>query len=129
MSMSVFLCIAVIALLLAAGLAVDGAAQAAARRTCQTAAAQVARIGVDAAASTRLDLSPGQAGAVAVSAARRAAADLHPGLTMTAEVGRDGRLHVQATTRIGTLFLGLAGIHELSASGKATAELRPRDAP
>ena len=119
--MSVFVSVAIVALLLAIGLAVDGAAQAHARRTCETAAAQLARIGADASASARIQ------GGDTVGAGRQAAQDaarqLYPGLQVQVSVTASGQLQVRASTSTPTLFLTLMGIDRLSASGQATATL------
>jgi len=121
LSMSVFVCIAVLAILLAGGLAVDGAAQAHARRTCETAAAQIARIGADASASTRIeDRDPAQIGR---QAALEAASRLYPQLQIDVSTTAGGELVVHASTTTDTILLTLIGIAHLSASGSATADL------
>lgn|GEM_PF-753694 len=121
LSMSVFVCIAIFALLLATGLAVDGAAQAHARRTCQTAAAEIARIGTDASASARIE--GGNTVAAGTQAAQAAAQKLYPNLTVQVSVADNARLVVRASTSVPTLFLTLMGIGHLAASGEASATL------
>ena len=122
LSMSVFVCVAVIAILIAGGLAVDGAAQAHARRTCETAAAEVARIGTDATATGRIQKrNEAETGR---RAALDAASRLYPQLQFQVDVTADNQLVVHASTTTDTYLLTLVGIRHLSASGSATAALR-----
>ncbi|MCL2316197.1 MAG: hypothetical protein FWC46_03805 [Actinomycetia bacterium] len=112
----------IVALLLAAGLAVDGSAQVHLRRTCAIAAAQVARAGVDAAAGDRLQEAD-QRMEIAKAAAREAASQLYPGLAFDIVSATDGRLTVRFSGSVPTRFLRLAGVDHLDGSGNATADL------
>jgi len=122
LSLSVLLACCVLALMIAAGLAVDGAIQAEARRSCQIAAATLSRLGADASATDRLGGLDGRAAALA--AARDAAAQRFPGLDITVNIDGTGTLQVAAATRVDTVFLELIGIRSLPASGHASADLR-----
>jgi len=122
LSLSVLLACCVLALLLAAGLAVDGAIQAEARRSCQIAAATLARLGADASATDRLGGLDGHA--AALGAARDAAAQRFPDLDVTVSIDAAGSLQVSASTRVATVFLELIGVKTLPASGRASADLR-----
>ena len=119
-SLSVLVLVVMFALLLVAGLVVDGAAQSGAARRAEQAASEAARAAVDAGATDR------------------AAGRTPPAATMTdaaravlAERGVDGtvamaggRVRVETSTRVPTIFLGLVGITTLRAGGAAAAELR-----
>lgn len=122
-SVSVLVCLLIPVLLLCAGLAVDGAAQAAAHRRAEAVAAQAARAGVDAAAPWLLAGLDG--GATAAAAANQVLA-AHPGIEGEVTVMAADRLQVETLTTVPTVFLGLAGIDELSGRGSAAVELRPR---
>lgn len=120
-ALSVFVAVAVFALLLVCGLVVDGGAQARSVRQAETAAALAARAAADATATARLaGVEPDPV--VAVQAAQRVLAD-YPGLTGEVRLVADG-LEVRTRTRVDTIFLSLIGITSLSASGSATAELQ-----
>ncbi len=121
-SMSVLVCLLVPTLLLCIGLAVDGAAKAAADRQAEAVAAQAARTGVDAAAPALL--TGGNAQAAALAAADRVIA-AHPEVTGRVELDSGNSLVVTTTISTPTIFLGLAGIHELSGHGQARVDLRP----
>ena len=116
--MSVFACGAILALLIMAGLLVDGAAQMLAKQRAEDAAAQVARYAMDAAAPYLVD---GQDGAAPALAAARSAAGRYSGISFEFAMDADGGLRVTTHTSVQTVFLGLIGIHQLSASGSATA--------
>ena len=116
--MTVFACGAIIALLILAGLVVDGTAQMVARERAHGAAAQVARFALDASVPYQVDGEDGRT--VALEAARTAAAK-YPDLTFDISMDSAGTLHVVATTRVNTVFLGLIGISSLPAQGQASA--------
>jgi len=117
-SMSVFACGAILALLIVAGLVVDGTAQMMAREHAHAAAAQVARFAVDASAPFQVDGGDGRN--VALTAARTAAVK-YPDLTFDITMDAAGTLNIIATTRVNTVFLGLIGVSYLSAKGEASA--------
>ena len=119
-ALSAFVSVVVVALLLIAGLVVDGGAKAAATRSAHYAAAEAARAAVDAGTTARLS---GRSDAVAARmAGERALADR--GVTGSVEVGA-GRVTVTASVSARTVFLTLIGVGELRADGRADAELHP----
>ncbi len=121
-SLSSFFAVVVLALLLVAGLVVDGGAQALASRRAELLASAAARAGADATATSRL---AGQAPdvAAAVAAAQRV-------LAADGEVSGEvkvvaGRIRVTTTGAARTVFLSLIGIPRLEVRGSAEAELVP----
>ncbi|MDR0435578.1 MAG: hypothetical protein LBH11_02245 [Propionibacteriaceae bacterium] len=120
-SISVFTVIAVGALLIAGGLAMDGAAAAQAHRRAEAAAAQVARVGADAGAAFRLAGADG--GPAALQAARLTAAN-YPGIEFEMRMS-GGQVAVYTTARVDTTFLQFIGIRSLTVSGYASAALIP----
>jgi hypothetical protein len=121
MSMSVFVCVSIFALIVAAGLAIDGAVQVHARRVCQTAAAEIARAGADSSATDRL---AGESSARAALDAANVAATRYPDLAVTASISPSGdEIVVPAQTTVDTYFITLIGIDHLSAHGDAAADL------
>lgn len=122
LSISVLVCLLIPALLLCTGLAVDGAAKAAADRRAEAVAAQAARAGMDAAAPVLL--GGGDGGPSAVSAARGVLAG-HPGMQGQVSFEPGGTLRVTTSTSVATVFLGLIGIGELPGRGQAEVMLRP----
>jgi len=123
LSVGVLVCLLLPVLLLCAGLAVDGAGQAAASRRAEAVAAQAARAGMDAAAP--LSLAGQDAGEVAVAAARSVLAG-HPEVAAEVTFSPNGSLRVDTTTSVPSVFLGLIGVERLSGRGSAAVELRPR---
>lgn len=121
-SVSVLVAACLPAFILTCGLAVDGSARLSAQREATAVAAQSARAGSDAWATGRLGgrAEPGEA----IAAARAVVAG-HA--SMSAEIGVDasGRLTVHARRTVETQFLSLAGIHQFTVDGRASAELRP----
>jgi len=117
-SMSVFACGAILALLIVAGLVVDGTAQMMARERAHGVAAQVARFAVDASAPYQVDGGDGRN--IALTAAQTAAAK-YPDLAFNITIDGAGTLHVVATTSVNTVFLGLIGVSSLPAKGEASA--------
>lgn len=122
-SVSVLVCLLIPVLLLCAGLAVDGAAKAAADRRAEAVAAQAARSGMDAAAPLLLT---GGDGSSAALAAANAVLGAHPEVAGSVSVGADGVLQVVTSISRPTIFLALVGIHQVSGSGSAVVELRQR---
>jgi Flp pilus assembly protein TadG len=120
MSLSVFVAVCVLALLLIAGLVVDGGGQAVASRRAELVAAAAARAAVDETATARLARHPPE-----VAAAIRAAQQV---LTDSGDVTGDvrlvgGRVVVTTTSGVDTVFLSLIGIPRLTGRGSAAAEL------
>lgn len=119
-SLSSFFAVVVLALLLVAGLVVDGGAQAVAARRAELVASAAARAGADATAASRL---AGEA--PDVSAAVLAAQKV---LSASEDVIGDvevagGRIRVTTTSGADTVLLSLIGIGRLDAHGSAEAEL------
>lgn len=119
-ALSSFVAVVVAALLLVAGLVVDGGAKVSAARTAQAAASAAARAGVDAGATSRAAGARVDVGAV-TAAARGVLAERGAAGTV-AVVG--GRVTVEARVSTPTVFLGLIGISRLDAAGSASSELR-----
>ncbi len=120
-ALSVFVAVAVLALLLVCGLVGDGGAQARSVRRAETAAALAARAAADATATARLaGVEPRLADAL--HAAEQVLAG-YPELTgEVLLVG--GAVQVRTQGSVNTVFLSLIGIESLAASGSATAELQ-----
>jgi len=120
-SLSVFVTVVVVALLLVAGLVVDGGAQVDASRRAEGAAALAARAAADSTATARL-AGKGVDRLAAVAAAREVL-EAHPGIEGDVVVQGD-QVQVSTRTTTPTVLLNLIGIRELRATGSATAELR-----
>lgn len=120
-SLTVFVSVVVFALLLVAGLVIDGGAQSAANRRAQLTAAAAARAAADETAAARLAGTRPDVGA-AVSAARRVLAS-DPTLDASVDLLNDGRIRVATSTRVDTILLSLIGISTLPARGEAEAQL------
>jgi hypothetical protein len=120
----------VAALIMMAGLVVDGGQKATAVSRAESVAAGAARAAADAGAAGTLD--PGTDGGLATDRARRAAeaylrsADIGAGLTVhgSARVSGD-RVVVSTRTRVSTIFLSVIGIDHLDGMGQATARVVP----
>lgn len=120
LSMSVFVAVGVLALLLVAGLVIDGGAQAAAARRAELAASAAARAAADETAAARLAGEQPDAGA-AIAAARRVLAEADG---VTGEVRLSGdRVQVTTSAGVDTILLSLIGIARLDGHGSAEAEL------
>lgn len=120
-ALSVFVAVAVLALLLVCGLVVDGGAQARAARQAETAAALAARAAADATATARLaGFEPELTDAIR---AAEQALDGYPELTGEVRLVA-GTVEVRTRASVRTVFLSLIGIESLAASGSATAELQ-----
>ncbi len=125
-SVSVLVCLLIPIFLLTIGLAVDGAAKAAADRRAEAVAAQAARAGLDAAAPALVSGTPAAtASQIAVVGAERILAS-YPEIEGTVALGDDLTLDVTTSTTVPTTFLTLAGIDQLTGHGSATVELRMR---
>lgn len=120
-SLSTFVVAVVPALLLVAGLVVDGGAQAVAARRAELVASAAARAAADETAAARLaGADPGAAGAIAAAQRVLAASGMAGEVRLAA-----GRVLVTTTTHTGTVFLSLVGITRLEARGSAEADLFP----
>lgn len=118
-SLSAFSAVVMVALFLVTGLVVDGGQKAAAQRESEAAAAQAARIGVDAGAVAAVQGRP--SGAVAVAAAR--ASLRSQGVAGRVSLLPGGVLHVRVERSVPTVFLSLIGVGSLSADAEAAAQL------
>jgi len=114
--MSVMTCGLIMALLIVAGLLVDGGAQLQAHQRASDAAAQVARYAMDAAVPYLVD---GRDGRLPALTAAKAAADRHTDMTFTINYDARGALYISANTSVRTMFLQLIGIDTLKATGEA----------
>lgn len=119
-SYSSMVAVVVVALLGVAGLVVDGGARATADRRAEQAASAAARAASDAGSTAAAVGSSGSPETMAAAARRSLAAS---GVTGTVTV-LPGVVRVETTVRTPTVFLGLVGVNELSASATADAELR-----
>ena len=121
-SVSLMLVVMVLGLLVAAGLVVDGGAKlravqqatAAAGEAARAATQQVNVAGVQRTGTARLTASAARA------AAQAALADA--GVTGTVTVTAD-QVQVSASVSRPTIFLGLLGLHTVTGTGSATADL------
>jgi Flp pilus assembly protein TadG len=120
MSLSVFVAVSVLALLLVAGLVVDGGAQAVAARRAELVAAAAARAAADDTATARLAGQRAEAGS-AIAAAQQVLTDSRDVTGDVRLVG--GRVVVSTTSGVDTVFLSLIGITRLVGHGSAEAEL------
>lgn len=118
-TLTVFVAVVVAALVLMAGLVVDGGAQSTASRRCHQVAAQAARAATDAGAAGKAAGS-GADPAAMVRAAREVLDA--SGLTGTVTVA-GGAVRVQTQARTSTVFLSLIGIGSLGAEAEAEAVL------
>ncbi len=125
-SVSVLVCLLIPTMLVCIGLAVDGAAKAAADHSAEAVAAQAARAGMDAAAPALVSgLPPATASQLAISGAQEVLAS-HPDIEGSVSVGDAMTLEVTTSTTVPTIFLSLAGIDRLTGRGFAAVELRMR---
>ncbi len=116
-SVTVFVAVVVMALLLVTGLVVDGGRQAAATRTAHGVAAAAARAAADAAAADVISGGDGRAAAVAAGQRMLAGA----GMTGTVTVVPGGA-RVETSTTVPTIFLSVIGITALPVRGSATSQ-------
>ena len=119
-SQSILLLGVVVALVLSAGLVVDGGRKTAAARDAEAVAAGAARAGLNAGATGRL---AGRANtAAAVSAARSFLAGA-PNVSGSVQLLPGGRLRVTTQSTTSTRYLSIVGINTVTGRGEATAEL------
>ncbi|MDN5976459.1 hypothetical protein [Acidipropionibacterium jensenii] len=122
-SMSVAAALLMPCLILAGGLAVDGAQQARARREAHTLAAQASRAGCDEASAAQL---VGMAGD-GTARARQVAAVAPAGVTMSATVSRQGDLlTVRVSVTRATIVLSAIGVDAVHGHARASCRLVPR---
>ena len=119
-SYSSMVAVVVVALLGVAGRVVDGGARATADRRAEQAASAAARAASDAGSTAAAGGRSGSPEAMAAAARRSLAAS---GVVGTVTV-LPGVVRVETTVRTPTVFLGLVGVTELTASATADAELR-----
>lgn len=125
-SASAFVAVAVLALLLMAGLVVDGGSKVRAIQRADRLAGEAGR-----AAGQQVDIAEAIAGRrprvapdAAVEAARRYLA--HAGVEGVVTVSEDRReVSIDVTTSVPTVFLGLVGVQALEGRGHAVVELVP----
>ncbi len=120
-AVSVFLCVVFAAMIMAAGLVVDGGQQIAAATRAEVAAAGAARVAANARATGALG---GSSSAGAAVLAARTYLGGQPGVTGTVGVS-NGVVTVDTATTEPTIFLAIIGIRSVSARGSAAAELVP----
>ena len=123
-SVSVFVTVVFAALIMTAGLVIDGGQKVAAASRAETAAAGAAR------AATNAGVTQSLAGASPADASLRAARAFHsgqPGGTGAASVS-NGVVTVRTRASERTLFLSLIGIDSVSATGTARANAVGPDA-
>lgn len=119
-ALSALVGVVVMALLLVAGLVVDGGAKASALREAQVVASEAARAATDAGAVQRAAGQGVDIAAVRAAGQRRLA---DAGLPGSVEVAA-GEVRVSVRSSRPTVFLSLLGVRELTATGEATASLR-----
>lgn len=118
-SLTVFAVVIMAALIMTAGLVIDGGQKAAAISRAESVAAAAARVGSEAGAAGSV---AGQANSGTALAAAKSYLDSSVGVTGSATI-LDGRVSVHTEVRIDTIFLSVIGIDELTATGEASAEL------
>ena len=119
-SQSILLLGVVVALVLSAGLVVDGGRKTAAARDAEAVAAGAARAGLNAGATGRL-AGRSNTGA-AVSAARSFLAGA-PDVSGSVQLLPGGRLRVTTQSTTSTRYLSIVGINTVTGRGEATADL------
>ncbi len=118
-SLSVFVVVIMAALILVAGLVVDGGQKAAAVSRAESVAAAAARAGSEAGATSSV---AGEVDAGTAQAAARNYLQSSPGVTgSVAIVGGQVRVHTEVS--VDTLFLSVLGIDTLTGRGDAESEL------
>lgn len=118
-SMSIFVVLMVPAVILIAGLVVDGGRQLMATQRAEGAADGAARAGLDAAATARLGGGSDTTSAVLAARHHLAAS----GVTGDVRLVAGGRLHVTAHATEDTLYLALIGISTVDADAESTVTL------
>jgi len=119
-SQSILLLGVVVALVLSAGLVVDGGRKTAAARDAEAVAAGAARAGLNAAATGRL---AGRADTTAAVSAARSFLAGAPDVSGSVQLLSGGRLQVTTQSTKSTRYLSIIGINTVTGRGQATAEL------
>lgn len=119
-SQSILLLGVVVALVLSAGLVVDGGRQTAAARDAEAVAAGAARAGVNAAATGRL---AGRSNTTAAVSAARSFLAGAPDVSGSVQLLPGGRLRVTTQSTQPTRYLSIIGITTVTGRGQATADL------
>lgn len=119
-SLSLLVLVVLTALLMVAGLVIDGGSQSRATRRAEQAASEAARAAIDAAVPAwAVGVTPDPV--VMTTAAQRLLAER--GIDGTVQI--DGsRVVVGTRAQVPTVFLSLVGINSLPANGSAVAEVR-----
>ena len=118
-AVSVFIVVVVAAMIITAGLVVDGGQQITAATRAEVAAAGAARAATDASATNAL---AGRSGAGPAVLAARAYLAGQPGVEGSVQVS-SGVVTVSTSAREPTVFLSAIGIGSVQATGTATATL------
>lgn len=119
-ALTIWVLVMSLAVLLMAGLAVDGGAQLRSAARAERTATEAARAGLQAYSLT------GEADTeAAIAAAERylSAADTDHQLVGTVAITADNEITVDVTVTVRTAFLGLVGINDVSAKGSGRAQL------
>lgn len=119
-SQSILLLGVVVALVLSAGLVVDGGRKTAAARDAEAVAAGAARAGLNAGATGRL---AGRANTTAAVSAARSFLAGAPNVSGSVQLLPGGRLRVTTQSTTPTRYLSIVGINTVTGRGEATAEL------
>ncbi|SDB83783.1 hypothetical protein GA0111570_104190 [Raineyella antarctica] len=119
-ALSVMVLVVTTALVLMAGLVVDGGQQVSATRRASAVAEQAARAATDAAAAGALEGRP-DTGVAAAAAREVLAAD--PDVAGTVQVLPGPRVAVETRSQVPTIFLSLVGIGSVTGTSRATADL------
>lgn len=119
-SQSILLLGVVVALVLSAGLVVDGGRKTAAARDAEAVAAGAARAGLNAGATGRL---AGRANTTAAVSAARSFLAGAPNVSGSVQLLPGGRLRVTTQSTTSTRYLSIVGINTVTGRGEATAEL------
>jgi hypothetical protein len=119
-SQSILLLGVVVALVLSAGLVVDGGRKTAAARDAEAVAAGAARAGLNAGATGRL---AGRANTAAAASAARSFLAGAPNVSGSVQLLPGGRLRVTTQSTTSTRYLSIVGINTVTGRGEATAEL------
>lgn len=119
LSLSVFVVLGTLALVLMIGLVVDGGQKVQAARQAEAAASGAARAGVDAGATARLGNSTDRGRSITAARAYLAGSE---NVTGRVEL-RGDRVVVHSSSTRSTLFLSLVGINQVTAHATSEAEL------
>ena len=119
-SQSILLLGVVVALVLSAGLVVDGGRKTAAARDAEAVAAGAARAGLNAGATGRL---AGRANTTAAVSAARSFLAGAPDVSGSVQLLPGGRLRVTTQSTQPTRYLSIIGINTVTGRGEATADL------